>query len=85
MLVQVFTVYDSKAKAYLQPFFVPNEEVAKRAIKDIMRDELHNFSQNANDYSLWHIGEFNDQNGLLSPDQVASEVCKLNVFVTPNP
>lgn len=81
MLVQVFSVFDVKAKSYLKPFFVPNEDVAKRAIKDVMSDELSEFARNPEDYVLYHIGEWDDQSGVITPDNPAYEVCKVLQFV----
>lgn len=80
MIIQVFAVKDKKAQAFLRPFFVPNEEVAKRAIKDVMFDELSDFARYSQDYDLWHIGEFDDQTGKLH-EEVPTHICLLEQLI----
>ena len=63
MLLHVFTVRDGKAEAYLQPFFVPNESVAIRAMTDCVTDENHAFGKHPEDYSLYACGVYDDITG----------------------
>ena len=66
MILQIFTVYDIKARAYLPPFFVPSIEVAKRTFLDASLDKEHQFGKHPEDYNLMHLGEFNDENGTFN-------------------
>jgi hypothetical protein len=61
MLHQVFTVYDSKSSAYLQPFFMQSEPSALRAITDLVDEAGHQFNRHPEDYTLFHLGSFNDE------------------------
>jgi hypothetical protein len=63
MLLHVFTVRDSKAEAYLQPFYVPNESVARRAMTDCIEDDNHAFGKHPEDYALYALGVYDDSNG----------------------
>lgn len=65
MKLKVFTVYDSKAEAYLQPFFSVSTGAAVRMFSDAITDSNHQFHKHAADYTLFHIGEYDDTNGLL--------------------
>ena len=56
----LFTVYDSKAEAYLQPFFVGSRGIAIRAFKDCINSRDHQFGKHPEDYTLFYIGEFTD-------------------------
>ena len=58
----IFSIYDEKANAYLPPFYLPNEQMAIRAIQDCVADTEHNFHKHAEDYTLFNIGTFDDQN-----------------------
>lgn len=60
MLHKMYCIFDAKAEAYLQPFFLPNDAVAQRAISDCVRDPQHSFSAHPADYTLFAIGAFSD-------------------------
>lgn len=62
----IFSVYDNVAKAFIPPFFLPNEDMAKRAFSDAVNDEKHQFSQHPEDYSLYAVGSFDDTNGMIT-------------------
>jgi len=67
MIYQVFAVRDSKAAAYALPFFLPRMEVALRSFRDAMKDPKHDMSRHPEDYSLWCLGEFDDNTGAMLP------------------
>lgn len=66
MEYRVYTIRDNKADAYLQPFFMPNYEVAARAISDCVGDVSHNFHVHAQDFALYELGTFDDQTGEIT-------------------
>ena len=78
MLMYVFTVRDSKAEAYLNPFYVQNESLAVRAMKDCINDENHSFAKHIEDYALYALGTYDDVSGkfdlLDAPSHVANLV-----------
>jgi len=61
MIQHIFTVYDSKAAAYLQPFFSQTKGTAIRNFSDAVNDAQHHFSRHAEDYTLFELGHFDDQ------------------------
>ncbi len=65
---QLFTVYDSAAGAYLDPFVAPTVEFAIREFRNIVNKEGHQFNQFPSDYTLFHIGSFKIQEGTLKPN-----------------
>lgn len=65
MILQVYAIYDVRAKAYMQPFFMDNEEMAKRAVMDCVNSESHGFHKHAEDYSLYCLGSFDDSLGQI--------------------
>ena len=68
MEMQVVAVYDEKAKAYLPPFFQPNDAMAVRIFTDCVNDENgHPFSIHPEDYTLYKIGTFDDATGTIEP------------------
>jgi hypothetical protein len=60
---QMFTIYDEKAKAYITPFFQPNEAVAVRSFRTMVNDKTHQFGQHPSDYTLFVIGDFDIATG----------------------
>lgn len=66
MRLQTFAVYDSQAKSYNQPFFFHNKEMAIRAFTDAAIDENSLFFKHPLDYVLFHLGEYDDENGWIS-------------------
>lgn len=60
MITNVFSIYDSKAGAYIQPFFMRSVGEALRALQTVMSDPTHQFARHAADFTLFHLGSFDD-------------------------
>lgn len=69
---QIFTVYDSKAEVYTLPFFLSNQQMAQRTFKNWINDPQHTFGRNPEDYTLFHIGEYDDDNATAVQDKIES-------------
>lgn len=69
MSLSIFTVYDSKAEAYLTPFFAPTPAVALRMFENAAQDDQHEFHRFAGDYTLFQIGHFDQDDGLVFPTE----------------
>lgn len=67
MKLQVFSIYDSKADAYLQPFFTANKATALRSFSDLVNNPDSQFFRHAGDYVLFHVATWNDENGTFEP------------------
>lgn len=65
MIQKVFSVRDSKALAFLQPFFSSATGSALRALGDAVTDGKSPLSVHPEDYILYEIGSFDDQTGEL--------------------
>ena len=61
MKLNVYTVFDSKVGAYLQPFFMRGDGEAIRAMQETASNVQSNFHKYAADYTLFRIGEYEDQ------------------------
>lgn len=73
MILKIFTVYDSKAEAYFRPFYEQTKGSAIRAFIDTCNDIEHTFFRHAEDYTLFYLGEYDDQNA------------SFNLPITPEP
>lgn len=67
MREEMFSVYDSAARRYLQPFFAETIEVACRMMRALVNKEGHQFNRFPEDYTLFHLGTFDGETGLLAP------------------
>lgn len=71
MIKKIFSIYDEKSEAYLQPFFFDTNGQAIRTIVDCISDPNHNFSRHTSDYTLFLIGEFDDQTAKMESCKTA--------------
>lgn len=62
MILQIVSVFDNAAKAYMQPAFVQNVGVAIRSFSDAANQPEHDFSKHASDFTMFHLGSFDDEN-----------------------
>lgn len=61
----VFTVYDSAASRFLDPFTAPTIEFALRAFREAVNTAGHQFNKFPADYTLFQIGSFDPDTGEL--------------------
>ena len=76
MLLQIFSVHDSKAGAYFQPFFQQTEGMAIRIFSDLATDPDHSFNKHPEDFTLFRLGVYNDQNGEFTGEKTPHPICK---------
>lgn len=62
MFVKIFTVYDSKTEAYLQPFYEPSIGGALRNFEEAANDPESPIHKYSADFTLFLIGEFDNSN-----------------------
>ncbi len=72
MILKIYSVWDSKAAAYIQPFFATNDAVATRMFETAANDAGHDFHRYAEDYALFRIGQFDQEKGDLLPENIVS-------------
>lgn len=66
MELNIFTVFDSAANAFLQPFFAPTIETAIRSFRELVNEPNHQFHKFPEDYVLFHVGTFDQNTGQTS-------------------
>lgn len=76
----MFALYDKVAKFYHSPITHVNGGVALRELGDAMAREPR-LAENANDYDLYEIGEFNEQLGELTITNPRKLVLNLGTLV----
>lgn len=66
----VCAVYDNAVKAYLTPFFQKTRAEALRNFKAAVNDPKHSFNSYAADYTLFALGEFDEETGKFQQYEV---------------
>lgn len=79
MRMEAFTVFDSAARRYLEPFFAESIEVACRMFRTVVNKAGHQFNQFPEDYTLFHVGAFDQASGVFEP-LVAPHSCGVAVM-----
>lgn len=80
MILHIYSVYDSKAKAFLPPFFMHNDALAKRIFGDCASDPKHQFNKHPEDYSLFCLGSWDDQNALIEQRAQATNLGLAGIY-----
>lgn len=66
MTLEIFSVYDSKVEAYLQPFFLRAKGEAVRAFEETVNDPATKFNKYPADYTLFRVGQYDDRTGTVT-------------------
>lgn len=59
--MRIFSVYDSKVEAYMTPFFMKSKGEAVRSFADAANDSSTYVSKHPGDYTLFDLGEFDEE------------------------
>jgi len=82
MKTSIYTIYDTVAKIYNKPFYLPNADgnhaLALRTASDLANDPSSECFKNPTDYSMWYIGEFDDQDATIDTISPAELVCRFH-------
>lgn len=73
MILEIFSVFDFKAAAYGQPFFTTTRGLALRMFQDECSNEGSNINRHSDDFTLTHIGTYDDTTGQITPHKEGPE------------
>ncbi|AXH76683.1 MAG: nonstructural protein [Microviridae sp.] len=69
MVKYLFSVYDSKARTYCNPFTAINQAVAIRDFTQAAHDPASHINKFPTDYTLVELGEYDDENATMNLHQ----------------
>jgi hypothetical protein len=80
--MKIFSIYDAKAQAYIQPFFSPTNGTAIRSFQSACNETNSNFNRYAADYTLFEIGEWEEQHGNITPHDLKKSLGTALEYIT---
>lgn len=80
----MYSIYDKAAQAFVTPFFMHNKALAIRAFSDNVNSaEENNVSKHPEQFSLHCLGEYDDSNGQITPNETPELVATALELVEP--
>lgn len=61
LTLTIFSIHDSKAEAFIQPYYAPNRGTGERMFADAANDPQTQFHKHAADYTLFELGHFDSK------------------------
>lgn len=74
--LNVYVITDALTGVANTPFFMANEEVAKRTVASAVNDPTTDLYKNPDSYALFFIGSFDNEEGIIVSEEVPKFVCK---------
>lgn len=64
--MKIFSIFDSKSEAFHVPFYKKAKGEALRDFQDLANDPETSVCKYASDFTLFELGEFNEQTGIIT-------------------
>jgi len=74
--MKILSVFDSKVQAYSTPFFMRTRAEALRGWQEVVNDPSTAFNKHPEDYTLFELGEFNEDTGAIKPLETPNPIGK---------
>jgi len=67
MELKAFSIRDTKSEVFNTPFFQKTHGEAERSFRELVKNPDSMPGKYPEDYDLYYLGTYDDQNGLISP------------------
>lgn len=64
----IYSIFDTASGIYMRPFTMASDGQVLRMFKDIACDADHDIGKHPEDYSVFRIGEYDDNTGEIKPE-----------------
>lgn len=81
MKYNLFTIYDEVTEVYNLPFAAINEREAIRNVTLAAQDPNSSLNRSAEDYSLYHVGTYDDQTAIYENIQPVRLVVRISTLI----
>lgn len=79
---RIYTIRDAKTETYSQPFMQMTDGQASRTFSDMVNNPEHPIGKHPEDYVLFQIGEFDDNNSVITPVDAISVINGVDLIET---
>lgn len=79
MIENAYAVYDSKAQVFTKPSFSRNDAEVIRSFSDQIAQEGNPLNKHAEDFTLFHIGAYDPDQGLFESIEPRSVVTAISL------
>lgn len=69
---KIYAIFDSKAEAMSLPFYYQHEGQATRTFSDWVNDPKTPYGKHPEDYTMYSIGEYEENTGEIIQDKITS-------------
>lgn len=76
MILEVFSIRDSKAECYNTPFFKKTKGEALRDFTTAVNDEKSQLNQYPTDFDVYHVGNWDSDSGKFIPLDTPKHLAK---------
>lgn len=76
MQYMTFAIFDSKAHAFFPPFYQQSKGLAMRMFSDTANDARTMVNRHPEDYTLFYLGTWEDNDGQHSPEITPEPLAK---------
>ena len=80
MKTVIMAVYDKATEAFMRPWNAQSKGQASRMFADEVRREGTDLNTHPEDYTLFHIGNYDDQAGMLEPMEPTRVISGIDVL-----
>lgn len=81
MLMQMYVIFDKKAKIYNKPFYLINDNVALRTANQLVNDVNMECSKSPEDFVMFRIGSYEDTTAKVKPYEKHDVICRFHELV----
>lgn len=79
--MKMYSIYDSKVKAYMQPFFMRTKGEVIRSLMNELQQADSNLAKHPGDYTLFEIADWDEQAGKLEPYKTHESIGIIQEFI----
>lgn len=85
MILNVYAIFDTAAKAFATPFFMHNDGLAIRAFSDNVNTSDTMIAKHPDQFYLYRLGQFDDQTAMFTQDEAPESLGCAVVFKVATP
>lgn len=82
MEIKIYSIYDNKAEAFMEPFFAVTAGLAIRRFADTANNPETTLFRHPNDFVLYEVGVFNDKAGTVLSHKNAKNLGLAAEYIT---